>query len=247
MNNSQIIKVSGLSKTYGKKEVLSVGHLEVRRGSIMGIVGPSGAGKTTLLRILNLLEAPTRGEITYFGSMALPSLPSEKLALQRRMKMVFQKPVLLDMTVYDNVAFGLRACGVSKRETRNRVESILAKIGMDSLGRQRAKTLSGGEAQRVVFGRALVMEPELLLLDEPTANLDPQNVELLEKMITDLNGECGTTVLIVTHNLFQARRLSKEIAFLYQGSLVETGETGLIFQNPTREETRAFIEGRMVY
>lgn len=247
MNNSTVVQVSGLAKTYGKKEVLRVDSLKVHQGSITGIIGPSGAGKTTLLRILNLLEPPTRGEINYFGLGGIPSVPSQKLALQRRMKMVFQKPVLLDISVYENVAFGLRACGISRQETRERVESILVKIGMDHLARQKAKTLSGGEAQRVVFGRAFVMEPEILFLDEPTANLDPANVELLENMIAGLNRESGATVIMVTHNLFQARRLCTDIAFLYQGSLIETGKTGSIFQEPSREETRAFIEGRMIY
>lgn len=246
MNNTGIIKVSGLMKKYGNKEALRVDALNVRKGGITGIIGPSGAGKTTFLRILNLLEPPTRGDIHYFGR-PVPSEPSKRLALQRRMKMVFQKPALLDMPVYDNVAFGLRACGYSRDETEKRVTAVLKKMGMGSQSRQRAKTLSGGEAQRVAFARAMVMEPEILLLDEPTVNLDPGNVELLENMINALNRECGTTVLIVTHNLFQARRLSTDILFLYQGCMVEEGEAARIFQQPLREETRAFVEGRMIY
>jgi tungstate transport system ATP-binding protein len=246
MNNTGIIQVSGLIKKYGNKEVLRVDTLGIRKGGITGIIGPSGAGKTTFLRILNLLESPTRGDIHYFDQ-PVPLEPSKKLALQRRMQMVFQKPALLDMPVYDNVAFGLRACGYSRDETEKRVTSVLKKLGMDPQRRQRAKTLSGGEAQRVAFARAMVMEPEILLLDEPTVNLDPVNVELLENMITALNRECGTTVLIVTHNLFQARRLSTDILFLYQGFMVEEGEAVRIFQQPLREETRSFIEGRMIY
>ena len=246
MNNTHIISISGLTKEYNKKAVLHVDDLKVRKGSITAIIGPSGAGKSTLLRILNLLEPPTRGDVLYFGS-STPSAQAERLALQRRMTMVFQKPALLDMSVYDNVAFGLRAYGFPRQETEKRVKSALAKVGMVSLGGQRAKTLSGGEAQRVAFARALVLEPEILLLDEPTGNLDPQNVELLEGMITSLNRECGTTVLIVTHNLFQARRLSTDIIFLYQGHTVEAGEASRVFNEPSREETRAFIEGRMIY
>lgn len=245
MNNA-IITVSELTKSYGKKEVLRVDELKIRQGSVTGVIGPSGAGKSTLLRILNMLEPPTQGDILYFGLPA-PTAAAKKLSLQRRMTMVFQKPALLDRSVYDNIAFGLRAYGFTRQVTDRRVRSALAEIGMSSQSRQRAKTLSGGEAQRVAFARALVMEPEILLLDEPTVNLDPANVELLEKMIGILNRECGTTVLIVTHNLFQARRLATDIIFLYQGNLVEVGEAGRIFNAPAREETRAFIEGRMIY
>ncbi|MBS4023351.1 MAG: phosphate ABC transporter ATP-binding protein [Dethiobacter sp.] len=244
--NTEIIAISGLIKKYGSKEVLRVDKLNVRRGSITGIIGPSGAGKTTFLRILNLLDTPTKGELCYFGR-PVPSAPEAKLTLQRRMMMVFQKPALFDMSVSDNVAFGMRARGFSARETEERSQSVLKKVGLESQGRQRAKTLSGGEAQRVALARALVLEPEILLLDEPTANLDPANVELLESMITFLNSEYKTTVLIVTHNLFQARRLSTELLFLYQGRLVEEGTAHRIFQSPRHEETRSFIEGRMIY
>jgi tungstate transport system ATP-binding protein len=246
MNNTHIIAISGLTKEYDKKTVLRIDDLLVRKGSITGIIGPSGAGKSTLLRILNLLEPPTRGNILYFGTAA-PSEQPERLSLQRRMTMVFQKPALLDRSVYDNVAFGLRAYSFPRQETEKRVKSALTKVGLISLSRQRAKTLSGGEAQRVAFARALVLEPEILLLDEPTGNLDPQNVELLEDMITSLNREHGTTVLIVTHNLFQARRLSTDIIFLYQGCAIEAGNASRVFSEPSREETRAFIDGRMIY
>lgn len=246
MNDSNVIAISGLTKQFGGKEVLRIENLQIRKGSITAVIGPSGAGKSTLLRIVNLLEPPTQGELRYFGA-PLPSGNAEKLALQRRMNLVFQKPALLERTVYDNVAFGLRARGFPAQETDRRVKGVLGKVGMLAQSRQRAKTLSGGEAQRVAFARSLVLEPELLLLDEPTANLDPANVELLEKMILGLNREKGTTVLIVTHNLFQARRLATDLLFLFQGFLVEAGETANVFENPSREETRAFIEGRMIY
>jgi tungstate transport system ATP-binding protein len=167
--------------------------------------------------------------------------------LRRKMTMVFQKPALLDMSVYDNIAYGLRARKMDKMEIHRRVRSVLETIGMADLHRQRAKTLSGGEAQRVAFARAVVLCPEILFLDEPTANLDPVNVELLEKLITGLNREAGTTILIVTHNLFQAQRIAQRTAFFYQGKLVETGETAKLFQSPEAEETRAFVEGKMIY
>lgn len=246
MNNQDAIGIIGLTKHYNNKEVLRVEKMSVRKGSITGIIGPSGAGKSTLLRILNLLESPSGGRVSYF-ERAVPSSQGESMALRRKMTMVFQKPALLNMTVYDNIAFGLRARKLPERQTADRVAAVLETIGMTSQSRQNAKTLSGGEAQRVAFARAVVLEPEILFLDEPTANLDPANVELLERMVAQLNREHGTTVLIVTHNLFQAQRLAQETAFFYQGSLVEAGDTQQIFTAPQSEQTRAFVEGKMIY
>ena len=246
MNKTDILKIFALTKEYAKKTVLQVDELIIPKGKVIGIIGPSGAGKSTLLRIINLLEPPTQGRIHYFGA-PVPVKKDEKLALQRRMMMVFQKPALLDMSVYDNVAFGLQAHGFPRKEAEKRVKFVLAKIGMEAQSWQRAKTLSGGEAQRVALARAIVMKPELLLLDEPTVNLDPGNVEVLEDMIRLLHHEYGTTILIVTHNLFQARRLCSEIIFMYQGRLIEKGEASRIFQEPSLDETRAFIEGKMIY
>jgi tungstate transport system ATP-binding protein len=246
MTRSNALTILNLTKRYEKKEVLTIKEFAVCKGCITGIIGPSGAGKSTLLRILNMLEPATSGEVYYFGEN-FPSLNTEKLALQRRMTMVFQEPTLLDMSVYDNIAFGLRARRIDKKEIDMRVLSVLKTIGMVDLSRQKAKTLSGGEAQRVAFARALVLRPEILFLDEPTANLDPANVELLESLITGLNRDTGTTILIVTHNLFQAQRIAHHTAFFNQGALVEAGETAHIFQSPQKWETKAFVEGKMIY
>lgn len=247
MNNNQpVVELKDLSKRYGDKEVLSVDYMEIAKGCITCIIGPSGAGKSTLLRLMNLLEEPTDGEIAVFGRKLTVDYAA-RLALQQRMVMVFQKPVLLDVSVYDNIAYGLHARKFPKREIEFRVKDMLEKIGMSGQARQRAKTLSGGEAQRVAFARASVLRPELLLLDEATANLDPANVQLLEGMTRTLQQEYGTTVVMVTHNLFQARRLADEAVFLYQGRLIETGLAERFFAEPEMEETKAFIEGKMIY
>lgn len=246
MTESSIIKVSNLSKQYGSKEVLRVTEATVNRGYITGIIGPSGAGKSTLLRILNMLEPPSRGEVFYYGRK-VPAAKADVLALRRKMTMVFQKSVLLEMSVYDNLAFGLRARKLPGVEIEKRVNTILEIIGLSAQSKQRAKTLSGGEAQRLAFARAVVLQPEILFLDEPTANLDPANVELLERLVVQLNKDCGTTVLVVTHNLFQAQRLAHETIFFYQGELVEAGVTEQIFTAPRYEQTDAFVRGRMIY
>ncbi|HHX74712.1 MAG TPA: phosphate ABC transporter ATP-binding protein [Firmicutes bacterium] len=246
MSNTAAIEIRNLAKCYGTKKVLQLDALQLAQGKITGIIGPSGAGKSTLLRLINLLEAPTEGEIHFFGS-PVPENRPDRLVLQRRMTMVFQKPVLLNRSVWDNIAYGLQARSLPLREINRRVEAALEMIGLAAQGKQRAVTLSGGEAQRVAFARASVLRPEILLLDEATANLDPANVELLEKMILSLQKEAGTTVILVTHNLFQARRLADELVFLYQGRLVEAGPTEKFFSSPEKAETKAFVEGRMIY
>lgn len=246
MTNSGIIYLNNLSKRYGSKEVLRVTELTVRQGCITGIIGPSGAGKSTLLRILNLLDSPTSGDIFYYGQK-IPESKAELLALRRKMSMVFQKSALLEMSVYDNLAFGLRARKMPEGEIEKRASTILETIDLAGQSKQRAKTLSGGEAQRLAFARAVVLRPEILFLDEPTANLDPANVELLERLVVQLSQEYGTTVLIVTHNLFQAQRLTQETVFFCQGDLVEAGVTEQIFAAPCCEQTDAFVRGRMIY
>jgi tungstate transport system ATP-binding protein len=235
-----------LRKEYGGRCVLEIEQLGLPAGKITGIMGPSGAGKSTLLRLLNLLEEPSGGEINLFAA-PVPKNKDLLLGLRRRMVMVFQKPVLLDTSVFENVAFGLKARGIDREEINGRVGKVLSRVGLAALARQRARTLSGGEAQRVALARAVVLQPEILFLDEPTANLDPANVELLEEIVMELNATQGTTVAVVTHNLFQARRLAEEVLFLCQGELVEAGPTRQIFNSPRDQRTAAFIEGRMVY
>lgn len=245
-NKEAVVEAIGICKCYGKKEVLHIDRMAICSGSITCVMGPSGAGKSTMLRIVNMLENPTDGKIKYFGQSA-PFTEKDRLVLQRRMTMVFQKAALLDRSVFDNIAFGLQARRIPEKEISRRVVAALEKIGMLEQGSQRAKTLSAGEAQRVSFARAVVLQPELLLLDEPTANLDPANVELLENMIKDLNIEFGTTILMVTHSLFQARRLAHDVLFFYQGHLLESGPAHQVFNAPTNEYARSFIKGEMVW
>lgn len=237
--------MNGVSKKYDK-EVLWVDRLELLKGSIYGIIGPSGAGKSTLLRIINLLTPPSGGELRYHGQPVTAN-GQERLALQRKMSLVFQQTLLFRDSVFNNVAYGLKARGYSKSEIENRVSTLLEQIGMTELRNRRADTLSGGEAQRVAIARAVAFEPELLLLDEPTANLDPGNIEQIEKMITGLAREKGITIVMVTHNVFQARRIADQVLFIHQGKIVETGPTEKIFTRPEIEITRQFVEGRMIY
>jgi tungstate transport system ATP-binding protein len=243
-------ELRGVVKSYERRTVLCIAELDVLRGEVLALVGPSGVGKSTLLRLLNFLEAPTEGTLRFQGRAVTPD-GAMPLALRRRVTTVFQRPILLNRTVRTNVAFGLdlrrgwRPWSANGRD--DHVTEALECVGLGSLERQRARTLSGGEAQRVALARAMVLEPDVLLLDEPTANLDPYNVGLIEEIIRSLNQEKRTTVVLVTHNIFQARRLADRVGLLLDGSLVELAESEAFFEHPHDERTRAFVRGDMVY
>jgi len=167
------------------------------------------------------------------------------LALQREVTTVFQRPILLNRRVDANVAYGLRLRG--RNDVAERVQRALDEVGLAALAHQKARTLSGGEAQRVALARALVIEPRVLLLDEPTANLDPYNVGLIEEIARRLNAEHGTTIILVTHNVFQAHRLANRVGLLLDARLIELAETQAFFDAPRDARTRAFVRGEMVY
>ena len=239
-----IYSLQGVTKRYNGRCVLDVDALEIYRGEIFAVVGPSGAGKSTLLRLLNFLEAPTSGVI-HFLDRAFSAEQPMSLDLRRRVTTVFQHPILLNRSVWDNVAYGLRLRGECR--VRERVQATLEQVGLNGLAAQRARTLSGGEAQRVALARAMVLQPDVLLLDEPTANLDPYNVRLIEESIRTFNHERGTTLVLVTHNVFQARRLAHRVALLLEGRIVEVADVETFFESPTDSRTAAFVRGEMVY
>ncbi len=264
-----IYRLEDVIKVYGEREILSISHLEIMPGEVLGIIGPSGAGKSTLLRLLNFLEMPTRGTIHFAGystdgqgraplsvrRRVTTLLPFNRtrdtpdgavgLALRRRVTTVFQQPVLLSTTVHNNVAYGLKIRG--KKNIDTKVMEALERVGLVEFASAWARTLSGGEAQRVALARALVIEPQVLLLDEPTANLDPYNVGLIEDIVSALNREKGTTIVLVTHNVFQARRLAHRAALLLESRIVEVDEAERFFTAPTDPRTAAFVRGDMVY
>ncbi len=221
--------------------MLDIEQLTISRGETFAIVGPSGAGKSTLLRLLNFLEAPTAGVILFDGQ---PVPPDPPLTLLRRVTTVFQRPILLNRSVRDNVAFGLRLRGLS---LDGRVDETLDRVGLMPFAHQPAQKLSGGELQRAALARALVLDPEVLLLDEPTANLDPYNVGLIESIVREQNRERGTTVVLVTHNVFQTRRLAIRVGLLLEGKVVEVAPVEQFFESPRDPRTAAFVRGKMVY
>lgn len=240
--NQPLYQLEHVQQWYDGRCVLDIAQLHIQRGEILAFVGPSGAGKSTLLRLLNFLEQPAQGQVMFDGQAGSPALP---LAQRRRVTMVFQRPVLLRRSVADNLAFGLGLRG-EKLSPKIQV-NWLERLGLTPLARQSAHKLSAGEAQRVALARALVMQPEVLLLDEPTANLDPYNVGIIETILREENKNMGMTMVLVTHNIFQAQRLAQRTALLWDGRLVEIAGTAAFFNAPTQAETAAFVRGELVY
>ncbi len=237
-------RLTDLAHEYNGRRVLDLPALEIRPGELLAILGPSGAGKSTLLRLLNFLEAPTRGRIAFDGQTYTASQPPP-LAARRRITTVFQRPALLNRSVAENIAYGLGLRG--RPNPRQEITALLERVGLAELAAAPARTLSGGEAQRVALARALALQPDVLLLDEPTANLDPYNVNLIEEIIQQHRAATRATAVLVTHNIFQARRLADRVALLLHGQLVEIAPRQQFFDQPQNPRTRAFIEGEMVY
>lgn len=240
----QIYQIRNVTKQYSTRTVLSVDTLDVLRGEILALVGPSGSGKSTFLRLLNFLEPPTQGTIGFQGQV-INGTDEASLTLRRHITTVFQRPILLKRSVEANVTYGLRLRG--RRNYTDAVRTALAEVGLDKLAGEPARTLSGGEAQRVALARALVLEPTALLLDEPTANLDPYNVGMIEEIVTRRNREQGITVVLVTHNVFQARRLAHRVALMLDGRIVEVADSETFFNAPSDARTAAFVRGEMIY
>ena len=239
-----VYRLLNVTKEYQGRRVLQVDNLKIERGEVFALVGPSGAGKSTLLRLLNFLEPPSTGRVRFLDIEFGASQPMP-LKYRRRVTTVFQRPILLNRSVQANVGYGLSLRGL--RDPNGEIEKALEQVGLQALSRQRARTLSGGEAQRVALARAIVLKPDVLLLDEPTANLDPYNVGLIEEIVTKLNREQGTTLVLVTHNVFQAKRLAHRVALMLESQIIEAGDVETFFESPQDPRTAAFVRGEMVY
>jgi tungstate transport system ATP-binding protein len=238
-----VYRLQQVAQQYRGRTVLDVDALTVQEGEVLALVGPSGAGKSTLLRLLALLEQPARGQLFFHEQLVNDKWPD--LDQRRRVTLVFQRPQMLRRSVRENVAYGLQLRG--EKNTTGRVADMIDHLGLDALQDAHAHTLSGGEMQRVALARALVLRPEVLLLDEPTANLDPYNIRLIEEMTAHVNQEEGVTVVVVTHNVFQARRLAHRVALILNGKLVEVAPTEQFFDRPEHPQTAAFVRGELIY
>jgi tungstate transport system ATP-binding protein len=222
------------------RDILKSVNLRVDRGEIHALIGPTGAGKTTLLRLIDLLDAPATGKILIDG---IDVTSSEKLRLEmrRRMAFVLQKPVVFNLNVYDNVAYGLRWRGMDRRLVREKVDGILETVGLAEYRNRNARTLSGGEMQRVAIARAIAPAPEVLLLDEPTANLDPVSSAKIEDLVTGIIKRQAITVIMATHDMEQGQRLADKISVLVNGEIIQTGVAREIFASPRNREVAEFV------
>lgn len=217
---SVLAELEHISKNYGKIKALDDVTLKVRKGEIFTLVGPNGSGKTTLLKILACIERPDSGNV-YIHGERVESRNRDRVKLSTTL--VFQRTTLFSSSVYDNVAYGLRLREMPKVQIEEDVRNALEMVKLEGYENRLAKKLSGGEQQRISLARALALNTPLLLLDEPTANLDPRSVSVIEEVIRMANRQRDTTILIATHNVFQAERTAGKAALLLDGRIVEMG------------------------
>jgi phosphate transport system ATP-binding protein len=251
-SNESKLSVNSLNAWFGSKLVLKNINIDFKQNCVTALIGPSGCGKTTLLRCINRMHEMTPNASAK-GSIILDDLDiydksSDPVVIKRRMGMVFQKPnPFPTMSIFDNVASGLKLNGIKdKTLLKNIVQESLEGAGLwnevkNDLDKP-GMGLSGGQQQRLCIARALAMQPEILLMDEPTSALDPLASSKIEELISDLKK--NLTVIIVTHNMQQAARVSDYTAFMYLGELVEFGQTAQIFKNPVKELTERYISGK---
>ncbi|WP_456371236.1 ABC transporter ATP-binding protein [Geoglobus sp.] len=232
-----MIRLENVSKSYGNVTALRGVNLEIERGEVFSVIGSSGAGKTTLLRVISMLEEDFTGRYLFDGEDARKNPDG----IRKRVTMVFQNPVVFRGSVFDNVAYGLRIRGINGKDLEDRVERVLEALGILELAEKNAKNLSGGEKQRVAIARAFVIDADVYALDEPTANLDAENAKVVERTIMDMRRK-GKTIILATHNLFQAKRLADRTAYIEGGEVVEVEKTEKLFENPEDERTRRFVE-----
>lgn len=232
------LRLERLALQVAGKNLVNIDKLSLDPRSVTVVMGPNGAGKSLFLRLIHGLIPPTSGWISW-GEVACGE------ATRSTQAMVFQKPVLLRRSVASNIDFVLRHRAGTKALRQARCEELLTRVGLSGQAEQPARLLSGGEQQRLALARALATQPRVLLLDEPTASLDPASVQMIEQIVLATNAE-ETKVIFVTHDVGQARRLADDVAFLHHGQLVEHRPAAEFFTNPSSEAANAYLAGRIV-
>jgi len=218
------VELQEVSHKYGQLEALKNINLVFDKGEVTALIGPNGSGKSTLLRIIAGLERPTEGTIVVDGKSRDPG------ELRNIATLVFQKSVAFNTSVYENLAYGLKIRRLSRSQIDEKIHDVLRMVGLEGFDKRRARRLSGGEQQRVSLARALVIDPEILLLDEPSANLDPRSATVVENVITRASHELGTTIIMASHNMGQAKRLASKVATLEDGTLIDVSTSEDLLQ-----------------
>ena len=232
-----IYRLNNISKKYERLTAIDDLTLEIEDGPV-ALLGYSGAGKTTLLKLLAGLEMPSAGTIRFKDMEVTQKNVS---SFRRNVTMLFQEPVLFNRSVLENVMYGLTVRGINRDEAIERSRKALANLRLEAFESRKATKLSGGEQQRVSLARALVLQPEVLLLDEPTSNLDPANATVIVEAIQEFTKK--SLVIISTHNFFDVRRLTKYALYIEKGKVIETGTINDILDNPKDERVRRFVNG----
>ena len=241
-----LVKLNNISKTFHRSDktehtVLSDISFSVKKGECFIIIGPNGSGKTTLLRIIGLLEKPTQGSIYFDGANITDLSKKEVVGFRRKFSFVRQKPVVLNTSVANNIAYGLKVRELEREQIISKVTEIINLVGLRSLANKNARSLSGGEMQRVAIAMNFVLTPEIYLLDEVSANLDPQNAILLDEFITEIKQDKEKTIIMSTHDPLEAIKFADRIAVLNEGKIVQIDTPEKIFTMPKDEFTAHFV------
>ena len=231
------IEINNLKKSYHQQTVLDIEHLDIHKNVITTIVGPNGAGKSTLLNIIGDLLLKDQGEVLYNQSSLIP---------KRDITVVFQQPYLLDMSVENNIAYPLKIRKYNSTEIKQRVLELSEELQITHLLSKKATQLSLGEMQKVALARAISFHPKILLLDEPCASIDPHTTSEIETLLLKMKQKHQTTIILVTHNLPQAKRLSDNIVLLNKGKVIEYSDANQFFNQPSSIMTQNFIKGELL-
>ncbi|MBU0979205.1 MAG: ABC transporter ATP-binding protein [Nanoarchaeota archaeon] len=233
-----ILELKGITKTYGQQKVLDSVCFSVGKPEFFTILGPSGAGKTTLLKIITGFISSS-GTVHFKGRRLNNGFPEG-------MVIGFQNPIMFNTSVFNNITYGLKIRKKTSNYIEGKLRDVLHIVRINDLKRN-ALSLSGGEVQRVALARLLMLDPELILLDEPTAHLDPSNVGNIEHILHKVNKEMGKTIILATHNINQAKRLSDRLMLLIDGRTVEISDNETFFNKPKSAETSRFLKGDIVW
>lgn len=233
-----LFELRDITKFYNDRKVLEIPHLVIRKGCIYGMMGPNGAGKSTLLSILAFLIPPTSGKV-FWERMDVDTL--NKHMLRKKITLITQNPYLFNTTVRKNVVYGLKIRRIKKEKTKERVKECLDLVGLPDFDKRMAGELSGGEIQRVAIARALALDPQALLLDEPTANVDYRGIQSLELILRELNQKLGITIILATHDINQAYRLSDEGIYLFAGKITKSPLENLLKGRIIRKDKDLYL------